>query len=231
MKFNLCAGFVISLLLFTACKGDAQLHEVKPAEFESLIKDSTVQLLDVRTADEFNTDHLAHAMQADWTRKDEFARRTASLNKSKPVYLYCLSGGRSAAAAEWLNKKGYTTYNLQGGINAWKQDHKPVEQIKTATPISLAEYLSRIPMDKTVLVDIGATWCPPCKKMNPQIDSLAAVHPKEFILIKIDGGAQTELCAQLKATEFPTFIVYKGGKESWRFTGETDIKNIAAQLN
>ncbi len=230
MKLMFFSGIIMSLFILTACKGDAQLHEVKPAEFESLIHDTTVQLLDVRTAEEYQADHLAYSMQADWTRKDEFEKRTASLNKTKPVYLYCLSGGRSAAAAEWLNKKGFTTYNLQGGINSWKQEHKPIVQFEKVAPISLAEYVSRIPSDKTVLVDIGATWCPPCKKMNPQIDSLAAVHSNDFVLLKIDGGAQTELCAQLKATEFPTFIVYKGGKESWRKTGEMDIKDIAAQL-
>lgn len=222
--------FFFTATLLIACNSSAQKTLLTADEFEKGINSTGVQVLDVRTAGEYNSGHLTNSLQADWTRKDEFYKRAASLDKNKPVYTYCLSGGRSNAAMEWLNANGYTAYNLGGGINAWKQAGKPVEQPSTAPQMSTEEYLSKIPKDKTVLVDIGAVWCPPCKKMNPIIDSLAAMHSNDFVLVKVDGATQSSLCASLQATEFPTFIVYKNGAEVWRKSGEMPAEEILMQV-
>lgn len=223
-------AFILSASFFIACNTAAQKTVLNADEFEQGIAKGNVQVLDVRTAGEYSSGHLANSLQADWTRKDEFYKRVASLDKSKPVYTYCLSGGRSNAAMEWLNANGYTAYNLAGGINGWKRAGKAVEQAVQAPQITMVEYLSKIPKDKTVLVDIGAAWCPPCKKMNPVIDSLAAKRSNDFILVKIDGATQTDLCTQLNATEFPTFIIYKNGAEVWRKTGEMPAEEIVKQF-
>jgi rhodanese-related sulfurtransferase len=50
-----------------------------------------------------------------------------TLDKTKPVYTYCHVGGRSSAAAKWLTEKGFTVYNLVGGITAWQKAGRPVE--------------------------------------------------------------------------------------------------------
>jgi thioredoxin-like negative regulator of GroEL len=94
----------------------------------------------------------------------------------------------------------------------------------------LEQYLSDIPADKTVLVDIGAVWCPPCKKMEPVLDSLATSKEVNFTLIKIDGGEQVQLIKQLTIDAFPTFIIYKKGKEVWRKQGIVDRKELAQKL-
>ena len=200
------------------------------AEFEKAIAKPGVQVLDVRTMDEFQSGHLKNALLADWTIKDQFKERVAALDKSKPVYTYCLSGGRSSAAAQWLRENGYTSYNMVGGISKWKQAGKPVEAEVKAKQISLKEYKSMIPQDKVVLVDVSATWCPPCKKMKPVIDSLVQAGSKPFTLVEIDGGGQTELIKQLAVEAFPTFIIYKNGKETWRTTGVTDPAELVKHL-
>ena len=198
--------------------------------FEKAIVEKDVQVLDVRTMDEYKSGHLKDAFLADWTKKEEFKDRVSSLDKRKPVYLYCLSGGRSSAAAKWLNENGFVAYNMEGGIAAWKRAEKPVEAPSTVKQMTLSEYHSLIPNDKIVLVDISADWCPPCKKMEPVIDSLVKAMPGKFTLVKIDGAAQTALADQLKAETFPTFIIYKNGKETWRKSGIVEASSLSKQL-
>ncbi|MEM8892294.1 MAG: rhodanese-like domain-containing protein, partial [Bacteroidota bacterium] len=51
-----------------------------------------------------------------------FATQVESLDKSKPVLLYCKKGGRSARAAKQLQEMGFMTiYDLEGGFTAWSQ--------------------------------------------------------------------------------------------------------------
>jgi thioredoxin-like negative regulator of GroEL len=81
------------------------------------------------------------------------------------------------------------------------------------------------------LADVGAVWCPACKNMNVVIDSLATSKDLQFHLLKIDSGEQTEICKPLKVEAFPTFIIYKGGKEVWRHSGIAEAKEWQRQLN
>ncbi len=90
----------------------------------------------------------------------------------------------------------------------------------------MQEYLAQIPKDKTVLVDFSAVWCAPCKKMAPVLDSLVAKHGDKFVVVKIDGGDQTNICKELNVDGFPTFIIYKQGKEVWRKQGLTEKKEF-----
>ena len=226
---KILVSFFAALFLLNACSVDAQQTNLSVDEFEKAISGKDVQILDVRTAGEYNSGHIQNALQADWTKETEFKERTKSLNKNLPVYTYCLSGGRSSAAMEWLNTHGYRAYNLSGGISAWKSNHKPLENAVAVQQISLQQYLSQIPADKTVLVDFGAVWCPPCKKMSPVLDSLSGAN-QHFMLLKIDGGQQTEILKELNIQNFPTFIIYKGGKEVWRKEGIVSAKELAENL-
>ncbi|HNL65653.1 MAG TPA: rhodanese-like domain-containing protein, partial [Ferruginibacter sp.] len=98
-------------------------------EFEKQLNATpNAQVLDVRTQDEYLSGHLKNALLADWTDPNEFQRRIAFIDKHKPLFVYCLSGGRSAAAAARLRKMGYeNVYELRGGTNAWRAAGKPLE--------------------------------------------------------------------------------------------------------
>jgi rhodanese-related sulfurtransferase len=209
-----------------ACNSNAQQTNLSVAEFEKAIAQSNIQLLDVRTPGEYQSGHLNNAFLADWNNEKEFQLRAKALDKSKPVYTYCLSGARSNAATEWLRQNGFTAYNLTGGINAWKRADKPVAQAVAVKQITMQEYLAQIPKDKIVLVDFSAVWCAPCKKMAPVLDSLVAKHGDKFVLVKIDGGDQTNICKELNVEGFPTFMIYKQGKEVWRKQGLTEMKEF-----
>ncbi len=204
----------------------AQRATLSIEQFEKRILGKGVQILDVRTAGEFQGGFLKNAMQANWNDPEEFLKRTGALDKARPVYVYCLSGARSNAAANWLNERGYQAYNLSGGMMAWKKAGKPIEQLIPVIAMTSDEYSRLINSGKTVLVDFGAGWCPPCIKMAPILDSLLKANPGKFSLVKIDGSSQTALASRMNITAFPVFIIYKNGKQTWRAEGIVQASEI-----
>jgi rhodanese-related sulfurtransferase len=223
---------ILSMFMLYACKSDSQgKTNLGVEEFEKGIQKDKIQVLDVRTQAEYNSGHLKNAFLADWTNQTVFQERVKYLDKNKPVYTYCLVGGRSAAAANWMKQNGFKeVYNLDGGINSWKRNEKPLEGVQLARQITMDEYLKSIPVDRTVLVDVGAPWCPPCKVMEPVIRELQDSNKGLFQLVNIDGGEQETLSKALGAESFPYFIVYKNGKETWRKQGVIESKELLAQL-
>lgn len=80
-----------------------------------------IQLVDVRTPEEFASGHLENAVNINFY-SDDFKDRINELDKEKEVYLYCRSGGRSAKAAKDLEAMGFKkVYDLEGGILKWQK--------------------------------------------------------------------------------------------------------------
>ena len=209
------------LFMITACSlNGQQANAINPDAFLKAMSAGNIQVLDVRTADEYKSGHINNALQANWLDKNEFNDRTSHLDKNKTVYIYCLSGGRSGAAAEVLRTKGYNVINLEGGINAWKRESKPLVGVDpNAKQTSMASYEGQVRSTNIVLVDFGAEWCPPCKKMEPVLDAFMKQNNKKLTLVKMDGGIETALMKSLKVEALPTFILYKNGKEVKRKQG------------
>lgn len=63
-----------------------------------------------------------------------------------------------------------------------------------------------------VLVDFWATWCPPCKIMNPILAGLAASHAGRLTVAKVDVDDNRELAERFKIQSIPTLILFKDGK-------------------
>jgi rhodanese-related sulfurtransferase len=129
MKKLLFFLLVLSSLSCTQTAVQAQSGKLNAAEFESILsKDKTVQLVDVRTPEEYAAGHIEGARLIDFYDTD-FAARIGKLDKSKPVMVYCAAGGRSASAAEQLNKMGFKkVYDLTGGMRAWRAAGKKAVQ-------------------------------------------------------------------------------------------------------
>jgi rhodanese-related sulfurtransferase len=120
------------LLLFAGVSfnnASAQSAVINTDAFEKMLKtDKTVQLVDVRTPGEFSSGHIEGAVNYDFYATD-FAQKMGKLDKKKPVMVYCAVGGRSGAAAEQLKKSGFTkVYDLDGGMDAWKDAGKKVSK-------------------------------------------------------------------------------------------------------
>lgn len=103
------------------------VKDVHTDEFATIISDtSKIQLVDVRTPEEYAEGHLERAVNIDVNDSTFLQHATAALEKGKTVAVYCRSGKRSAFAASLLAKQGYNVINLLGGILAWKEDRKPI---------------------------------------------------------------------------------------------------------
>ena len=88
-------------------------------EFAREIAKSGVQLVDVRTAEEYANGHIPNAVNVDIYQPD-FAKQIAKLDKKQTVALYCRSGRRSKSAAEQAVKLGFKVVELDGGILSWQ---------------------------------------------------------------------------------------------------------------
>ena len=118
---NIFYFFTITLL-FISCQGQTakHIHTLDVKSYAEKIKTtSNAQILDVRTPDEYNVHHLENATNVNWNG-DDFVTNAITYNKSKPIFVYCKVGGRSAQAANKLSEMGFKEiYNLDGGIVKW----------------------------------------------------------------------------------------------------------------
>lgn len=95
---------------------------------EKLIADD-IQLLDVRTQEEWDGGHLEGAKKVTVTEDGFLEKAKATLDPEKPVLVYCRSGSRSEKAAKILRDAGFSpVYEMQGGIVAWEKAGKPLKK-------------------------------------------------------------------------------------------------------
>ncbi len=92
---------------------------ISTPEFRKLIAENTIQLLDVRTPQEFELNRIEGALLIDFYDANFEEQLDAQLDVSVPVAIYCRSGVRSVHAGLLLAEKGFTVYNLKEGIISW----------------------------------------------------------------------------------------------------------------
>ena len=116
------------VLLGTACYPTEAQELLSPKEFQAKIdKDTDAQVVDVRTAQEYNSGHVKGAICIDYYDKDFRNLAKKNLDKTKWVYIYCKRGSRSARANAILKDLGFRVIELQGGIMNWLTQGLPVE--------------------------------------------------------------------------------------------------------
>lgn len=199
-------------------------------DFEQKMKSPGVQILDVRTAGEYQGGHFNNALQANWLNEKEFAERVQYIDKAKPVLVYCASGVRSEEAMNWMKQNGFQDVsNLKGGLSAWRMEGMPLETKAARAEMSIAAFKASTKTG-TILVDIGAEWCPPCVKMEPVLKQLQKEKGTKFNLVKVDGGIDVSVMKELHSEGLPTFIVFKNGKEVWRKQGLVDLPTLSKAI-
>jgi thioredoxin len=230
-------GFAILTMIFLLPSAYGQdKKKLSIDEFEAKLQQTPEsQLVDVRTPEEFKKNHVKGALNVN-INSDEFEKQVAALDKTKPVMVYCLSGGRSAKAAEYMRKQGFNeVYEMEGGMMQWTAQNKPFEASEKSLPgMSVADFEKNIHTDKIVLVDFYAKWCAPCKKMAPWLAELVTQYPDQVTLLKINVDENAVLVKKMKVDTLPTIVLYKNGKKVWSKTGLTEKseleKNIKANL-
>lgn len=230
---------IIATLLIgslSACKKGNSTDSLSAQEFSEKIKSTeTALILDVRTPEEFSKGHLENAQNIDINGAN-FGEEVAKLDKTKPVFVYCLSGGRSASAAAQMRSEGFTkVYELEGGIMKWRAENLPETSNKTSNATStagmtLAQFDAVLNEDKLVLVDVYADWCGPCQKMKPSLEAIATEKASLVKLVRINADDNQELCSSLKIEALPTLLLYKKKKLVWSNVGFIEKEVIETAL-
>ena len=228
MKSQILTLVFISFL-FIRCQGQpsktVQTIDVKTYA-EKLKTTENPQLLDVRTPEEFSAEHIDNATNVNWN-SDDFVTKASKYEKTKPVFVYCKVGGRSAQAANKLAEMGFKEiYNLEGGILKWNATgmSKPSDKI---IGMCSQEFNELLKSDKKVMINFHAKWCEPCKKMTPYILKMQTEMKDQIAIVRLDADENKTLLESLKLDGLPVILIYENGKEVWRNTGfisEEDLK-------
>ena len=109
-----------SLLLVYSCQifESKEINEISDAQF-SEIQDNDHILVDVRTAEEYESGHIQDAVNFDFY-SETFQNDILTLDKSSSIILYCRTQNRSTKTANYLKENGYKEISvLAGGITSW----------------------------------------------------------------------------------------------------------------
>ncbi|MCZ8143667.1 thioredoxin domain-containing protein [Flavobacterium sp.] len=232
---------VVSLVMITAScqkkgtesneKNTASVYETLDVQaFATAVKkQGDVQIIDVRTPEEFAAGHLEKAQNLNWNAAEEFEKGIAQLDRSKPVYVYCLAGSRSTAAAQKLQEMGFTSiYELAGGYQKWRA--AGLADAAPAGGMTQSDFDKLLDTDKKVLVDFYTTWCGPCKKLKPTLDKIATEMSDKVVVVRIDAEKNLALAEALNVEGYPTLMVYENKKQVWRYLGYLSEEELKKQL-
>ncbi len=230
---------IISAIFFainiSSCQNNGKNEvggKITVAEFEQKLNaDKAAQIIDVRTPSEFADGFIPTAKNINWNG-NSFETDVIKLDKTKPVFVYCLSGGRSSEAATKLKELGFKeVYDLKGGMMAWRKNSKAVnlpsnEPITEKAGMTNEEFNKIINENTLVLVDIYAPWCGPCKKIAPFLTEIAAERKGKLTFLKINYDDNQGIVKYLYIDEIPTIILYKNGKRVYTNVGLTTKEEL-----
>tara|TARA_B100001105_G_C22340726_1_gene421174 strand:+ start:429 stop:1118 length:690 start_codon:yes stop_codon:yes gene_type:complete len=223
--------FIISLFLFS-CSNDTKLTAEK---FLEGINSSKINLIDVRTYDEFASGHIPNAINIDFNNFTEFQENINLIEKDKPTYIYCLSGGRSAKAYSYLKEIGFNNlYELDGGILDWRKNKFPENNLlKPTDEFNLDQFNGLLNADKLVMISFNAKWCAPCIKMKPFLEKIAEEESDNLIYYPINYDNNKGLMNELEIYSLPTINFYKNKKLVFsinEYSDEQSLKKVISKL-
>ena len=115
------------LLIASSLSACVPYKNLSTHRFEKKIQDDQIQLVDVRTPEEYAEGHIPGSINIDVKAEERFPILVDSLlNPNQKVAVYCRSGRRSRNAAKILTDKGFKVYNLDKGILNWKEKGREV---------------------------------------------------------------------------------------------------------
>lgn len=123
MKHILNLGLILLFLVSAYAQSDKNKNDnfkrITQEEFKKELAED-VQLIDVRTPEEFAAGHIAGAINVDF--HNDFENQIQQVDLTKKTLIYCHSGGRSAKALEIMKSMGFpAVYELEGGFSSWKE--------------------------------------------------------------------------------------------------------------
>jgi thioredoxin 1 len=215
---------ILSIIVLSACNSQ-QVNHVDSKTFAGLIAKGEGILLDVRTTGEYHRGHINNSTLIS-TNDPKVLEKIQLLQKDKPIYLYCLTGSRSNAVANYMVRNGFTkVYNLRRGILEWQQYGYKLTQGSAqmasvgGEKYSVTEFNNILQSNDLVLVDFHAPWCAPCKQMAPVVDRVKNDFSGKALIKKLDVQENQALQKIYQVEAIPGFVLFKNGKQVWKHTG------------
>jgi thioredoxin 1 len=223
------AFFLLFTISVASCAQEAKtsgasnpITSLNAPEFQQKLTElSGGQIIDVRTPEEFKGGHISNATNID-IYDPAFESKIAGLDKSKPVFVYCKGGGRSADAAEKFQQLGFPQiYDMKGGIMAWANKNLPIETNQTAQADKFlrADYDKLLSSHDLVLIDYYAPWCGPCKKMEPTLSKLSQEFSGKVEIVRINVDEASALAKELQIENIPVITTFKKGQQIQMVSG------------
>ena len=95
------------------------------------------------------------------------------------------------------------------------------------TPLQSSEFKSKVlEAEKPVMVDFSATWCGPCKMLDPVLEELAADYGETFDFYSVDVDQNSDLAMTYGVMGVPTVMLFKDGELVQRLTGYRPRKRL-----
>ncbi len=121
----------------------------------------------------------------------------------------CLGGGRRFLfPIESHLKRGVLRSGLRG-----------LESLEVAALEALMQEIHETDFEELVeksaspvLVDFGATWCPPCKMLHPIVERIADEYAKQLAVYEVNTDKDPALARRFSITGVPTLIFFKEGQ-------------------
>ena len=84
---------------------------------------------------------------------------------------------------------------------------------------------------KVAMVDFAASWCPPCKILEPIVKEVAAAVGDKAVIAHLDIDESRDTANRFGVLSVPTMIFFKGGKEQARLVGVNQKQTIVTKIN
>jgi len=85
--------------------------------------------------------------------------------------------------------------------------------------------------DRPVLVDFWATWCAPCRMLEPTVAAVAEKYATNARVVKVNVDDNPAISQRYGIKGIPTLILFKGGKEEERVVGATSRDAISRMID
>lgn len=200
---------------------------LSPEKVSTLLSQNKLQLVDLRSVQEYATEHISGAL---WLKgiPNDLSDVEKKLVKSKAV---CLYGPEdiTLTMATLLKDKGFQkVFILPGGLTNWKAAGN---EVKTSQSLNLSRYRENI-SSGIQLVYFYAEWCAVCKTVSPIVQDVVASYPAGSIqVLRISYDEHPELMDAMLIREIPLILLYKNGKEIARSQGLTQLAFWKKKIN
>lgn len=93
------------------------------------------------------------------------------------------------------------------------------------------EIQEKINTNNVVVLKCGASWCSPCKTMEPIIESVAQRFEGKAVVISVDVDEEPDIATQYRVRNIPTILYFKGGELTAKSVGAMSENELVGKIN